>query len=189
MSLRIVLFGILLCVYSCQGTKDSYTHEQMIERFISALNEGNFNQISSFLSDSLRTEEAEFLLTDNLAEYYTWFQWDSVFNPHYEIVDIQDLGEYMQVTLSKECNRIRYLLDTALITKTRIEFHEDKIARMLTWDFLNMDFQKWEARRDTLVAWIGINHPDLNGFTITQTIEGGQNYLEAIYLYTHRTKP
>jgi hypothetical protein len=92
----------------------------------------------------------------------------------------------MQVTLSKECKRILYLNDTALITRNKLEFSNGRITRIQTYEHPNLDFSKWESRRDTLAAWISVNQPELNGFEITQTIQGGQNYLKAIELYRNR---
>jgi hypothetical protein len=174
---------------SCNISNNPLSHKRIVEGYISSLNKADFKEISSYLNDSLRIEELEFLLSDNLEDYHTLFQWDSVFNAHYELIDIQELEMGMQVTLSKECKRILYLNDTALITWSKLEFSEGKITRIQTYEHLNLDFSKWESRRDTLVAWISVNHPELNGFEITQTIHGGQNYLKAIDLYTNRTQP
>jgi hypothetical protein len=171
---------------SCNISNNPLSHKRIVAGYISALNSGNFEQVSTYLNDSIRTEELYFLLSNNLEDYHTLFQWDSVFNPHYEIIDIQELEKGVQLTLSKECKRILFLNDTALITRSMVEFSEGKITRFQTFEHLNLDFSKWESRRDTLIAWIGIHHPNLNGFDITQTVDGGQNYLKAIELYRNR---
>jgi hypothetical protein len=171
---------------SCNSLNSPISHKRIVEGYISAVNKADFNEISRYLNDSVRTEELEFLLSDNLEDFYTMFQWDSVFNPRYEIIDIQELEKGMQLTLSKECKRILFLNDTALITRSMVEFSNGRITRIQTYEYLNLDFSKWESRRDTLIAWIGIHHPNLNGFDITQTIDGGQNYLKAIELYRNR---
>jgi hypothetical protein len=189
MSLRIVLFVSLLFMLSCKGLEDPISQKRIIEGYITALNTGNFEQVSKFLSDSLRTEEGEVLLLDKLEDYRIQFQWDSVFKAHYKLLDIQEIDSGLQVTLSKACSRILYLNDSALLTRNRIEFSEGKISRIQVYDYLNMNFSLWESRRDTLVAWISVNHPELIGFEITQTIQGGQNYLKAIDLYTNRPQP
>lgn len=186
MFLRILLFTTLLCLISCRASEKPISHKRILEQYISALNESNFERVSGCVSDSLRVEELDFLLSDNMEDFYRMFQWDSVFNPHFELIDMQENDQGLQITVSKRCRRIQYLLDTALITRGRLEIAEGKIIQFQTYDFLNMDFSKWESRRDTLVAWIGVNHPELNGFQFDQSIRGGQNYLKAIDLYTNR---
>lgn len=186
MCYRILVFGFLLGVFSCTSSNDNLPNERIVEGYISALNKADINEISNYISDTVKVEELEYLLSDNVDDFRRMFQWDSVFNPHFELIDFQELDQGVQITLSKQCNRILFLLDTALITKSKFEFSEGKITRIQTYDFLNMDFDKWEARRDTLISWINIHHPNLNGFAITQTIQGGQNYLKAIELYRSR---
>ena len=114
MYFRILLFVFILCMFSCNVSSDSLSYKRIVEGYISALNKADIDEISNYISDTIKVEEMNFLLSDN------------------------------------------------------------------------MDFRKWEARRDTLIFWINIHHPDLNGFDITQTIQGGQNYLKAIELYRSR---
>ena len=173
-------------MFSCNVSNESLSNKRIVEGYISALNKADINEMSIYISDTMKVEELDVLLSDNMDDFYRMFQWDSVFNPHFELIDFQELDQGVQITLSKECKRIRFLLDTALITKSKLEFSEGRITRIQTYDYLNMDFSKWEARRDTLIYWINIHHPNLNGFDITQTIQGGQNYLEAIELYRSR---
>lgn len=186
MRFRILLFLLLLGMFSCKLSNDSLSYKRIVEGYISALNNANFKEISKYISDSIKVEEVEFLLSDNMDDFHRMFQWDSVFNPHYELIDYQEDEQGVRLTLSKECNRILFLLDTALLTSSRFEFAEGRISRIQTYEYLNMDFSKWEARRDTLISWVDIHHPELNGFAITQTMQGGQNYLEAIELYRSR---
>lgn len=124
MCFKILLFGFLLVMFSCHESHDSLSNKQIVDRYISALNKPDIDEISNFISDSLKVEE--------------------------------------------------------------LEFSEGRITRSQTFAYENMDFSKWEARRDTLIFWINIHHPDLNGFDITQNIQGGQNYLKAIQLYRSR---
>jgi hypothetical protein len=114
MGYRILFFAFLLGMFSCNGINKPISYKRIVEGYVSALNKADFNEISSYLSDSLRTEELEFLLSDNLEDYHTLFQWDSVFNPHYEIIDVQELEKGVQVTLSKECKRILFLNDRTI---------------------------------------------------------------------------
>jgi len=62
-----------------------------------------------------------------------------------------------------------------------------RISRSLESIILNWftsDTLQWSSRRYSLVSWIKIYYPYLDGFVYDQTLEGAQNYLKAIELYT-----
>src|SRR5512133_3052974 len=72
---------------SCKpGTRNP---EQNIKDYYAGLNVSNFKWITNCISDSIVTSEMEYILTRNKSELYNQFQWDSVFQPHYKIMDIK----------------------------------------------------------------------------------------------------
>jgi hypothetical protein len=73
-----------------------------------------------------------------------------------------------------------------LIYKARFEFSDGKIHRIDTYEYLEIDNEKWGPRKAALVEWIDENHPELAGFMIDQTAQGAKNYLVAIELYNQR---
>jgi hypothetical protein len=142
-----------------------------------------FSNVLKCVDDSILISEFDYILANSINDLRTNFQWDSVFNPHYEIVELTIIDKNMEALISKTCRRIRFLHDSAIVYKVNIDFENDKIKKMKTFDYKVFNFEKWQARRDTLVSWIDKNHPEISGFLTNQTLKGAQNYLEAIDLY------
>ncbi len=183
--LFISLFLICcLMPLSCTSSSDDLTPEKIVANYINGLNESNFESIKPYLSDSLTTMEGGFVLAKNCAEYYIHFQWDSVFTPQYSLINSKQLSDHsVEVTLSKIGKRIQYLHDTPTVYKAKFDFANNRITQIDNTDLMVFDTLKWTNRRDTLVTWIKIHHPDLDGFVYDQTPNGAQNYLKAIALF------
>ena len=188
--IRILTFLIAItCLiqFSCKSSSDNLTPEQISISYINALNESNFEQIESCISDSLLTMESGYVLTQSSEDYYIHFQWDSVFSPEYDIINSRNISDSsIELILSKTCKRIKYLHDTATVYKTRIDFANNLMIKIDNFELVYFDTLKWSSRRDTLVAWIKIHYPDLDGFIYDQTLIGAQNYLKAIELYNDK---
>lgn len=184
---RILIFlFVIICLiqFSCKSSSDNLTPEKIAIGYINGLNESNFKQIESCISDSLTTMEGGFVLTENSKDYYIHFQWDSVFSPKYNIINSKRISDNsVEVTLSKTCKRINYLHDTATVYKAKIDFYNNNIIKIDNIELIVFDTLKWNSRRDTLVSWIKMHYPDLDGFVYDQTLIGAQNYLKAIELY------
>lgn len=182
----LFVFSAITCLlqFNCKSSSDILNPEKIVADYIHGLNESNFEYIKPLISDSLTTMEGGFVLTKNSKEYYTHFQWDSVFSPKYIIVESKRISDNsVDVTLSKKCERIKYLHDTATVYRAKIDFANNNIIKIDNFELVVFDTLKWESRRDTLVAWIKINHPELDGYIYDQTPNGAQNYLKAIKLY------
>lgn len=161
--------------------------QSSIMQYYSGLNASDFSKIATSISDSILYKEMDFTIADNKADFYENFRWDSVFKPHYSIVKIDTVNEHIfKVDVAKICNRIKYLHDTAIVFKQVFELENNYISTITTTDFLVFDVAKWESQRDTLVNWIKVNHPELDGFIYDVTAKGAQNYLKAIDLYKSR---
>ena len=179
----ILIFTIAVISLSCDRK------EAIVKDYITNLNNSNFSKISVFLHDSIMTLEGGFVVSKNKPEFYTIFQWDSVFSPVYEIRDIHRIEQNVEVTLSKECDRIRFLHDSAIVYRSLFEFQEDQIIKISSVENLVFDVQRWSSRRDTLVKWIDHNYPELSGFIFDQSIQGANDYLQAIELYIGKNVP
>ena len=68
--------------------------------------------------------------------------------------------------------------------KVKISFTSGKISRFEDLESVGTDWDVWGAKRDSLVSWIKMNHPELDGFVNDMTMNGSINYLKAIELYT-----
>ena len=143
----------------------------------------NFDRISTCVSDSILISEMDHVVSSDRQELYIHFQWDSVFTPKYKIIDLISNEDTVVVTASKICQRIKYLHDKPTVYKANFVIDHQQIVKVETTEFIEFDYKIWEARRDSLAAWIDDNHNTLSGFQYDLTLQGAHNYLEAIDLY------
>ncbi len=149
---------IIALMCSCNYSSEKLTTDKNINDYFKGLNESNFKQIESSISDSLVTMEGGFVLTENSKDYYIHFQWDSVFSPTYDVINSSKISDDLfEVTLSKTCKRIKYLHDTATVYKARFDISKNQIIKIDNFELVYFDTLKWSSRRDTLVSWIKKN--------------------------------
>ncbi len=178
--LSVIVFA--LTFFACQNDFHN-SHEQSINAYFKALNAQDFRLISPLISDSLKTTEMGYILTHKKAGFYGQFQWDSVFQAKYQVREINFHSDSVELVVSKICRRISFLQDTALVYRVLFVFDGNQIAEISTTGYISMDFGLWQARRDSLVAWIDQAHPELNGFVYDLSPEGGVKYLKAIEIW------
>ena len=186
---KLIIYGFLIIalIYSCNYNSDKTTPAKIIGAFYDGLNKSDFNQVESCISDSLLFMEGGFVLTKNIREFYVLFQWDTVFSPKFSIINSRKISDNtIEVTVSKLGKRIKFLNDSAIVYKAKFDFANNQITKLDHCELVIFDTLKWNSRRDTLVAWIKTNYPDLDGFVYDQTLTGAQHYLEAIELYKNR---
>lgn len=187
MAFRWLLFISLSVLFgSCQSAKKEADQQQIVRNFYLELNNSNLSKASTYLHDSVTVNEFQFIQVNSKEEWFTQFKWDSVFNPTYKILELTEADGKVELIVSKECERIRFLHDTPTVYKVRYTFLDGKIKKDDIYEYVDFDFNKWQTRRDTLVAWIDLNHQEMTGFIFDQTIVGGQKYLEAIKLYENK---
>lgn len=180
MNYKIIgLIGALALVVSCKHPD----RQQLTKDYYQALNENNFTRIMELQYDSVRVKEGEFLSIYSPTDYVHWLQWDSVFQPTYKLLDLTPVPEGIEITVSKDDERIQFLNGEPLITKERLLFNEGKIHSLEILEYVAFHNEKWNAKREVLVTWIDENHPELNGFINDQTLQGGLNYRRALELF------
>ncbi len=180
---QAVCFLIIFFLLQSCGTKNEFSHKQSINAYFKAFNARDFRQISPLVSDSMKTSEMGYILTRNKADFYKQFQWDSVFQAKYQVREMNFRSDSVELVVSKICHRIAFLQDTALVYRALFVFDGNQIAEINTTGYISMDFGLWQARRDSLVAWIGKKHPELNGFVHGLSSEGARKYMKAIELW------
>lgn len=140
------------------------------------------------LTDSLVTRETQYDYEQVFAlnEYIAWLQWDSQFDPTYNILHMEEVGETVQAKISKIDTRISFLHGEPIVTNQIIRFDKDKISSIETTEYVVFNDSLFVGNRDQLVRWVDENHPELNGFIHDQTKVGAINYLKAMELYKNK---
>ena len=157
-------------------------------KYYKALDHSDSLAMASVLTDSLVTKETayDYEQTFTKSEYLEWLKWDSVFDPTYEILEMEQEDEYVKTSISKIDKRISFLHQQPIVTSQVIRFDQDKIVSVETTEYVVFNDATFVKNRDSLLNWIDENHPELNGFINNQTAPGGRQYLKAIELFKNR---
>lgn len=181
-SFLLVFFVLLI---SCNSRHDD---ARIIEKFYEGFNSGDYTLLSEVISDTVEMTEMEYVLAANKQEAFRFFQWDSVFNPTYKVLEIKQNNVGCMVKVSKTCKRIEFLHDSAIVYTVEFEIVNSVIGRVSIIEYNQMNFDTWMSQRDSLIAWIGLNHSELSGFENNITLEGARDFLSAINLYQRNRK-
>lgn len=180
------IIGLLLLFIigfiSCKNSEKEIDKLAISKQYYNVLSTSDYSRMSSWFADSLVTKEGEYEQVYSQSEYLEFLKWDSVFDPNYEILKIEQEDEMIKAKISKNDKRILFLLEEPFITNQIIRFQNDKIISVET-DYVNFDYPIWERNKKELLSWIDKNHPELNGFIYDQTEAGGLKFLKAIELY------
>ncbi len=169
---------------SCKNSEKEINKLSIAENYYSTLNNSDYSAITG-LGDSITTEEGNYKQAYSKKDYIEFLEWDSVFNPTYEILDIEQKDGVIEVKVSKIDKRISFLQKEPFLTNQTIKFQKDKIISIET-NYVNFDGETWGKNVNKLVNWIKNNHPELNGFIHDQTEQGALKYLKAIELFKNK---
>ncbi|AXT57772.1 hypothetical protein D1815_19175 [Aquimarina sp. AD1] len=172
---------LFICICSLNGCTRN-DNAQLVKDYYNQLNQSNYSELSEFIGDSITISEGDYNMNYSTNDYYQFFQWDSVFNPKYEILAIKEIDNKVEISICKTCTRIEFLNQKPLISTEIIEIKNQKISKIKNIE-MDSDFKLWNIKRGQMVTWIKKNHPELDGFIYDQTKIGAQNYLKAITLY------
>ena len=161
---------------------------EIAKTYYEVLDKSNVSGIETLLTDSLLTKETEYNYKQTFSrkEYVEWLKWDSVFEPTYKILEIEEKNGTVKAKISKIDKRISFLHNEPIVTEQVIHFENDKITSIETTKYVIFNDSVFVKNRDTFVNWIDKNHPELNGFLYDQTKTGGIKYLKAIELYENK---
>ncbi|MEJ1224080.1 hypothetical protein [Sediminicola sp. 1XM1-17] len=183
MNKTIVLLLLLTIGFiSCKNSEKEINRVEIAKQYFKVLDNSDYSKISDWFADSLKTIEGEHKNTYSKSEYLEILKWDSVFEPNYEILEIEQKDGIVKAKISKMDKRIFFLQEKPFITNQIIRFQKDKIISIET-DYVNFDYPTWDSNKTQLLSWIDEHHPELNGFIFDQTKSGGMKYLKAIELY------
>ena len=186
------LFYIVFLFFtiSCSFQSDKTSSIEIVQNFYKGLNQSNYELVANYLGDSLAMNEIEwnYYLTFSRNEFKDWFQWDSTFNPKYEISELEVRNDSIFGTISKLCFRIQFLHEEPLTCKAHFEIVDNKLIAINRLKYLNADWNLWQSNREKFIEWIVSNHPDYSDFMNVQNKEFGERYLKILNLYLEREK-
>jgi hypothetical protein len=184
----ILLFLIITALVCCKNSEKEIDTLEIANKYYRALDHSDTSAMANLLAKSLLTKETqyEYEQTFTKSEYLEWLKWDSVFDPTYEILEMEQEDEYVKASISKIDKRISFLHQQPIVTSQVIRFDQDKIVSVETTEYLVFNDATFVTNRDSLLSWIDEHHPELNGFINDQTAPGGRKYLKAIELYQNK---
>ena len=187
---KIAVLSILITIglISCKNSEKEIDKLEIVKDYYEILDKSNISEIENFLTDSLLTKETEYDYEQTFTkkEYFEWMEWDSVFDPTYKILEIEQENGIVKAKISKTDKRISFLHKEPIVTNQVIRFDNGKITSVETTKYVIFNDSTFVKNRDGLVNWIDKNHPELNGFIHDQTMNGGMKYLKAIELYENK---
>lgn len=158
---------------------------ELAKKYYTILDKSDTSAIKSLLEDSLYTRETEYDYEQTFSqqEYIAWLQWDSIFEPTYQILEIKEENGNVKARISKTDKRIDFLHEQPIVTDQVLRIEKNKITSIETTKYVVFNDSLFVANRDRFLNWIQANHPDAGGFINDQTKSGGIKYLNAMELY------
>jgi hypothetical protein len=184
---KIIVLSLILIIgfISCKNSEKENDKFEIAKQYYNVLDNSDYSRITSWLSDNLTIIEGEYKQTYSQSEYLEFLKWDAVFDPRYEILEMEHQNGIVKAKISKIDKRIFFLQKEPIITNQVISFLKDKIIS-IDIHYVNFNHTIWERNKNGLLSWIDEYHPELNGFINDQTETGGLKYLKAIELYKNR---
>ncbi len=178
----------IIAFSSCKNSKKEIDQLEIAKQYYQVLDNSDHAGMATLIKDSILTieTEADYEQKFSQKEYIDWLKWDSVFEPTYKILDIEQENGAVKATISKIDKRISFLHEEPVVTRQVIRFDHDKIISIETTKYIIFNDTKFVKNREALLSWMEENHPDLNRFIYDQTEAGGLKYLKAIALYQNR---
>ncbi len=188
---KIIALSLLLTIgfISCKTSEKQNVKEtsrlEIAKQYYKALDNSDSSEMLALLSDSIVIREN----ADNYEErfsqngYTVWLEWDSVFEPTYKILEIEEENEVVKAKISKIDKRISFLTEEPMIWNEIVRFDKNKIVKVERIEYEVFNVEKFLENRDGLVSWIDKYHSELSGFLYPQTKPVGMSYLKAIELY------
>ena len=180
-----LLFLSTIGILSCKNAEKGTDKIEIAKKFYVAIDNSNPSETTELITENFTTSDDGFKQKYSGNEYAEWVKWDSVFQPTYKILKIQQENGIIKAKISKIDQRISFLHNESIITNEIIRFDKNKIMSVERTSS-SFDVVKFIKNRDELVIWISENHPELNGFLNDQTKKGGMNYLKAIELFKNK---
>ena len=181
----VLLLLLTIGIISCKSSKKEFDKLEIAKEFYIAIDNSNPLKTTERITERFTTIDDGFEQIYNRNEFAEWVKWDSVFQPTYEILKIEQENGIVKAKISKTDKRISFLHHKPIITDEIIQFEGNKIKAINRTSY-SFNVEEFVNNRDEFVSWIAENQPELNGFLNDQTKSGGMNYLKAIELYKNQ---
>jgi len=181
----IALLLMTVGLISCKTSERQIDKLEIARKYYKFLDNSDYSKMSDWFADSLTTIEGEYKQTYSRSDYLELLKWDSVFDPNYEILEIEQKNGIVKTKISKMDKRISFLHEEPFITNQTIKFKNNKIICVET-EYVNFNEAIWERNKNGLLSWIDENYTGLNGFIYDQTESGGMKFLKAIELFKNK---
>ena len=76
---------------SCSDQAPAASPADVVAVYVDGLNTSNIDKISTVLADSITLIEGDYTVPMSNERYSVQFQWDSVFTPNTQIVDVKEI--------------------------------------------------------------------------------------------------
>tara|TARA_R110002050_G_scaffold109796_3_gene221140 strand:- start:11874 stop:12458 length:585 start_codon:yes stop_codon:yes gene_type:complete len=186
--LLFLTIGFISCKTSEKVKHKETSKLEIAKQYYKALDNSDGSRMLTLLGDSIVIREN----ADNYEErfsqkgYTVWLAWDSVFEPTYKILEIEQENEVVKAKISKIDKRLFFLTEEPMVWNEIIRFENNKIIKVEKIEYEVFNVTKFLKNREELVNWIDENHSQLSGFLYPQTKSKGMNYLKAIELYRNQ---
>jgi len=181
---RILLILLVLVISSC--TEKNSTPSEQITKYFEGFKNSDYSQIKKTIADSVITIEGDYTMAFSRESYYEKFKWDSVFKPTYTLVKIENQGEQAIATVSLSSIKLEFLKNSPMTCRYEFHFKAGKITKIENLACSDANWELWEKEVDSLVHWVKLNHPELDGFIYDLSMKGALDYVNAIKLYKNR---
>ncbi len=179
----IVFAGTVIFLVGCINKKPSQT--EIVTQYYQGFDKGNYSQITEVIGDSISITSGDYVSSYSNTSFYEFFKWDSVLQTRKKLLNLEDSNDGLIATIAYSSKRYKFLNNNHMTCKYRVNFEGDKISTLDELDCPNANWQAWEAQVNSLVNWIKIHYPELDGFIHGLTMRGAINYVKAMELYNN----
>src|SRR5690606_25731981 len=102
-NIKVLLFLLIMGIISCTDQEKGVNKIEIAKQYYRILDQSDQSSLTTIIADSLLTKETEFDYeqTFSLKEFIDWQQWDSVFEPKYEILELEQKDGIVMAKVSK----------------------------------------------------------------------------------------
>ncbi|MGC6431172.1 MAG: hypothetical protein ACON5F_09035 [Jejuia sp.] len=180
---RLPVHVLILLILFTTACKKSFDKVGLAKQYYEVLNTANYDKAKELIADSLLTTEGDYEMVFSQRDYINLLKWDAVFEPEYELINIEEDQGFIKTIVSQTNKRILFLHESPIVFNQIIRFENDNISSVETPSYVIFNDSIFSSNREKLLKWIKQNHPEMKSFIYDQTKKGGQEYLNAINLY------